>query len=263
MNTKRKYNSIELMIIQQMVAAIAVLRINGYTTTTFEDLKDALFVGLSEALQEKSVSRENAAAILGMKKRSFFDLLRKATDRLENSQHGVNDNLYYEILLFINKNSGVSKISVLDHFGCYGNGSTVREAQVLANINLLKERKLLWESGRGDETSYTAPSAELPDEHEIELLETSINDHLKAISQSIICRCEALLRNEENGSFLLTVTLDIEKQGELADRLASLTEEYNGQLRALFEESESQRNGRDNKDSVTLYMGQYWTNGDQ
>ena len=74
----KNVDSIELILIRQMVKAIAMLRIRGYTSTTFEDLKSALFVGLSDALKDQHISRKDSAAMMGIKSRSFYDLLNKA-----------------------------------------------------------------------------------------------------------------------------------------------------------------------------------------
>lgn len=256
----KNVDSIELILIRQMVKAIAMLRIRGYTSTTFEDLKSALFVGLSDALKDQNISRKDSAAMMGIKSRSFYDLLNKAISQLENSQNGPDESLYYNVLLYINKNPEVTKHELLEHFGCYEDESATREAQIFASVNLLKERKLVWESGRGEDTSYTAPQAKLPDNGNINLLETTVEDHLKAVSQSILARCEDLLFNKQNDSFMLTATLDIDKKSVYADKVMSLIREFNAELNRIYDESESNQADRESPgDSMTMYIGQYWT----
>ena len=264
METSKSAKAIELMLIQQMVSAVALLRLHGYTTATFEDLKNALFLGLTKSFQSQNLSKKSTAALLGLPQRTFYDLLKRATEQIESSERGADEELYYEILLFINKNPDVTRIELFDHFDCYGDEGEVRELQVQTNLDLLKAGKKIWESGCGDATSYNAPCAELPDGDNIDVLETSIADHLSAISQAIISRCEALLFDEKNGSFILTTTIDCDKDSSVAVRLSSLLTEFNGQLYDLFQESEAQKANRKSGDSVTIYLGHVWkTEGDE
>ena len=241
-------NADELMesTLREVAKLVARLQTRGYTTITYQQMERALFVGFSDAMQELGMSRRDAAALSGEPLRTYLDKLRRLRERV--SQTDERPQIYWDVLLYVYQNPGITRGQLLAHFGM------VSAPYVLSIIAALRREKRIWVSGgKGDATIYIAPKADVPD-NDPNTISPAIQDHLSAMGEVLVSSTEQALCGIDNHAFLLTVRYNESLDSPVAVGLQELVKDFVTKLRAFWEQSETD-NSRQRDKQLTIYLG--------
>lgn len=260
-------------LIYETTAVIAHLLYGGYAEIPYHELREIMFMGLSDAMAELGMPRQETAALLGVHPRTHYGKRSQSNASApEDDKPCEATPLYWAVLLYLSKNKeGVTQTQLLEYFGAQRDG--VLKRRLFAVLRALERSRRVWRTGGpGSTTVYVAPTADLPTE-DPKAFEAACQDHIKAVGETLIATYKQVVHDQSQGAFVRTFRFDEQPESGRATKIRKLMAELVAQLDAWWEESEAER--LDKKDGrvvvyagqhlqnerVVVYMGQYLQNG--